>query len=193
MPLTALDDRTALVTIDLQNAMVGMPTAPNAAADVVANAARLAEAFRAAGLPVIHVRASYAPDFGDAFQPRAQSPLPHINPTPGWDELTEGLGAAPTDVTVTKHQFGGFTGTDLDQQLRRRGVTGVVFAGIATSLGVESTARSAMDHSYNVTIAEDAVSDLNPAAHASSLENIFPLFAEIDSTAAIIDKLGASA
>lgn len=189
MPVTALDERTALVTIDLQNAMVGLPTVPNAAADVVANAAALAEAFRSVGLPVINVRASFAADFGDAFAPRADAPLPHPDPIAGWDEFADDLGVHPGDIRITKHHWGAFTGTDLDLQLRRRGIEGVVLVGIATSIGVESTARSAIEYGFNVTVASDAVSDLNPKAHASSLESIFPMLGQVDTTAAIRAKL----
>lgn len=190
MTVTELDDKTALVTIDLQNEMMPLPTAPNSTADVVANAARLAEAFRKAGLPVIHLRVSFANDFGDAFRPRAERPLQHPDPTPGWDEPTADLGVQDSDVIVTKHHPTAFVGTDLDLQLRRRGVTGIVLAGIATSVGVESTARSAADHTYNVTIASDAVTDINPEAHAGSLANSFPWFAEVGTTDEILAKLG---
>jgi nicotinamidase-related amidase len=188
MPLSKLDDRTALVTIDLQNAMVAMPTV-HPIADVLAQAVRLSEAFRTRSLPVIHTRLSFAPDFGDAFAPRAQRPLPNVNPGPGWDEAAEALEVHPTDLKVVKHQWSAFHGTDLDVQLRRRQIAGIVLSGLATSIGVESTARAAMDHGYNVTIAEDAVTDLNPVAHANSLEHIFPLFAQIAPTEAIVSHL----
>lgn len=191
MPVTELDDRTALVTIDLQNGILELPTAPYPAVDVVAAAARLSEAFRSTGRPVVHVRVSYAPDFGDAVAPRCDRQLQHPEPRPGWNELSDALHAQPTDICVIKHNVGAFVGTDLDTQLRRRRVTGIVLSGIATTVGVESTARSAVDHGYNVTIASDAVTDLDVTAHENSLKNVLPLFAEVDTADEIIAVLTA--
>ena len=86
---------------------------------------------------------------------------------------------APTDVVVTKHQWGAFYGTDLDLQLRRRGVRTIVLGGIATSIGVESTARSAWEHGYELVICEDVCADLSAEAHAASFKHIFPRLARI--------------
>lgn len=188
MPITTLDPKSALVSIDLQAWLSGLPTV-DPIAEVVKNVSSLAKAFRQQGKPVIHVRLGYALDFGDAFHSRADSPLSGPEPSPGWDSGIPGLDAQPSDLIVTKHQWNGFHGTDLDDQLRRRGVTGIVLAGVATSIGVESTARAALDHGYQVTIASDAVTDLNPTSHANSIEQIFPLFAEVDSTDAIVRTL----
>jgi nicotinamidase-related amidase len=188
MPLTQLDDRTALVTIDLQHLLRALPLI-HPLADVVAAAARLAAAFRTAGLPVVHVRAGFSPDFGDALHPRADAPMRLPDLPPHWDQYLEELGVEPTDLLVTKRQFGAFYGTDLDLQLRRRKVTGIVLAGVATSVGVESTARAATEHGYNIAIATDAVTDVDEIAHAHSLERILPLFCELDTVAAVIAKL----
>ncbi|WP_264779078.1 isochorismatase family protein, partial [Gluconobacter sphaericus] len=76
---------------------------------------------------------------------------------PDWAELVDGL-AEPTDLRVTKRQWGAFYGTDLDLQLRRRGISTIVLGGIATNLGVESTARAAHEHGYNVVLATDVMS-----------------------------------
>ena len=91
---------------------------------------------------------------------------------------------------VTKQQWGAFYGTDLDLQLRRRGVTQVVVTGIATSIGVESTARAANEHGYNVTVVTDAVTDMDGGAHDNSIEKIFPRLGETDTTEAIVKLLG---
>ncbi|MBI0384557.1 isochorismatase family protein, partial [Streptomyces albiflaviniger] len=94
------------------------------------------------------------------------------------------------DIVVTKHTWGAFHGTDLDLQLRRRGATQVVLGGIATSIGVESTARAAYAHGYHVTLATDAMTDMDADAHRNSVEKIFPRLGETDSTDAIIGLLG---
>ncbi|MGW4532485.1 isochorismatase family protein [Nocardia sp. NPDC004340] len=90
---------------------------------------------------------------------------------------------------MTKHQWGAFHGTDLDLQLRRRGITTIVLGGIATSIGVESTARAAHEHAYNVVIATDATSDRDPASHAHSVEKIFPRLGVTATTEEILAAL----
>jgi nicotinamidase-related amidase len=75
-------------------------------------------------------------------------------------------------------------------QLRRRGITQIVLTGVATSIGVESTARAAYEHGYHVTLATDAMTDLSASAHENSLNWIFPRLGEIGSTAEILALLG---
>ena len=73
------------------------------------------------------------------------------------------LGAADSDVRVTKHQPGAFHGTDLDLQLRRRRIDTIVIGGISTNVGVESTARAGYDLGYNFVFLEDAMAALGAA------------------------------
>ena len=84
------------------------------------------------------------------------------------------LHGQPADHIVTKQRWGAFLGTDLDAYLRGQGVTQVVLTGIATSAGVESTARSASDLGYHVTLVVDAMTDRSAEAHRHSVEAIFP-------------------
>lgn len=189
MPVTALDDRTALVVIDLQRGGALRPAAPHPVADVIARSAALAEAFRSRGLPVVLTRFTFAADGADAAPGRTDlGGGPRVLPE-GWDALVEEIAGHPGDLVVTKRNWGSFYGTGLDLQLRRRGVTQVVLTGIATSLGVESTARAAHEHGYNVTVAVDAVSDLDGAAHAHSVGRVFPLLAETGTTEQILELL----
>ncbi|MFD9501973.1 isochorismatase family protein [Streptomyces sp. NPDC060035] len=183
MTATTLDPKTALVVVDLQKGIVDRPTA-HPAADVVANSATLADAFRAKGLPVVLVRVT-----GGA-PGRTDGPAPAGRPAADWADLVPELGPREGDIVVTKQQWGSFYGTDLDLQLRRRGITQIVVTGIATSIGVESTARSAHEHGYHVTIATDAVTDMDGGAHRNSVEKIFPRLGETDTTAAIVKLLG---
>jgi nicotinamidase-related amidase len=69
------------------------------------------------------------------------------------------------------------------------GVTQVVIGGIATSMGVESTARAAHEHGYNVTIATDAITDPDPPAHTHSLKRVFPKLGERGTTQEILSQL----
>ena len=188
MALSILDPKTALVLIDLQRGIVGMPTAPLTSAEVVSNSVKLADAFRAAGAPVVLVRVSFAPDFSDALPGRTENQGFGGVPPEGWDIIVDELSGHPGDIRVTKHNWGAFHGTDLDVQLRRRGVTQIVLAGISTSIGVESTARAAYEHGYNVTIATDAVTDSDADAHRNSLERIFPRLGESGTTEEILEQ-----
>ncbi|RKP46381.1 isochorismatase family protein [Trinickia fusca] len=195
MPVTSFNPRVALVAIDLQNGIVSLPVAPVPSAQVVANTASLANTFRALGLPVIFVRTSYAPDGQVALKTRTDVPPSPPNLDPSWSELAPGLGVLPSDIVVTKHQWGAFTGTDLDVQLRRRGITDIVLTGIATNIGVESTARQAYENDYNIAIASDAVSTLSADAQTFALKVIFPMIAQVDTTAniqAALNALGTS-
>lgn len=185
MPASALDLRSALILVDLQEDVTVLPTV-DPAEDVVANAARLMTAFHDAGLPVVLVRVGTSPDGGDALRPRADHPLP---PPPAEVALDARLPVREGDVHVLKRQWGAFHGTDLDLQLRRRGITGVVLGGIATSLGVESTARAAHDHGYNITFVTDAMTDISAEAAQNSAARIFPFLGELDTTDAVLDLL----
>ncbi|MFJ4781731.1 hydrolase [Streptomyces sp. NPDC088794] len=189
MTVTALDPRTALVVIDLQAGIVGAPTQPYSGEEVVARAVALADAFRDRGLPVVLVRVSFAADGADAPSGRTEATGRTGSPPEGWDRIVGELAGHAGDITVTKRNWGAFHGTDLDVQLRRRGVTQIVLTGIATSIGVESTARAAYEHGYHVTLATDAMSDLSSEAHDNSIERIFPRLGERGSTAEILELL----
>ncbi|GAA2741228.1 hydrolase [Terrabacter aerolatus] len=189
MTATILDPRTALVVIDLQRGVTGRPTAPYAAADVVRRSAVLADAFRDRDLPVVLVRVTTAADGADAVPGRTEQPRP-TSPRPSdWDVIVDELSGHDGDIVVTKRNWGAFHGTDLDVQLRRRGVTQIVLTGIATSLGVESTARAAHEHGYHVTLVTDAMTDLDAAAHEGSVARIFPRLGETATTDEVLALL----
>jgi nicotinamidase-related amidase len=174
---------TALVLIDLQKGVLAMPVAPYPAATIHERSLRLAPPFRAAGSPVIWVRVSFASDFADALRATVDQPTNYGALPRDWDEFPHPVESV--DVVVTKRQWGAFYGTDLDLQLRRRGVRSIVLGGIATSIGVESTARSAWEHGYELVICEDLCADLNVEAHASSFRHIFPRLARLAKSDAI--------
>ncbi|MFK0112840.1 hydrolase [Streptomyces sp. NPDC091217] len=189
MSLSTLDPRTALVVIDLQQGIVAMPTQPYSGAEVVARTAELADAFRAQELPVVLVRVSFAPDFADAVPGRTERQARGLAFPEGWDVVVDELSGHDGDIHVTKHNWSAFHGTDLDVQLRRRGITQIVLTGVATSIGVESTARDAYAHGYHVTLATDAMADADPEAHRGSVERIFPRLGESGTTAEVLELL----
>ena len=191
MPVTALDPKTALVVIDLQRALSAFPTIHPFAA-VVANTAALARAFRRAKLPVVLVTIGFSPDGGDRLAPRTDARPPVLPPDPDLWQLVPELGAEPSDIIVKKRQWSAFYGTDLDLQLRRRHVTGIVLTGVLTSIGVDTTARAANERAYNVTFASDAMSDVDPAAHEVAHTKIFPRLGEVGPTEAVLARLNAT-
>ncbi len=131
MPVTTLDPKVALVVIDLQKGIVALPTGPNQIASVIEHSAKLAEAFRKHGLPVVLVNvAGGAP--GRIEQARRAG-----TPAPDWADLIPELNQQPQDHVVTKRTWGAFMHTDLDAHLKGLGVTHIVLTGVATSIGVE--------------------------------------------------------
>jgi nicotinamidase-related amidase len=185
MPLTKLDTTAALIVIDLQKGIVGLPTV-HPAGEIVGRAAQLARAFRERGLPVVLVNvAGRAPGRTDAGAPKFSFP-------PDWTELVPELERQSSDHLVTKQRVGAFIGTSLDEYLRQRGVTQVFVTGVATSVGVEATARSAYDYGYNVVLVVDAMTDRDADSHRHSVEKIFPRLGETDTTAIILKRLSES-
>lgn len=187
MPITALDERAALVIIDIQRGVVGLQTA-HPTTGVVERCARLAKAFRAAGQPVVLVNVELKPEI--ALQPRADLKPPPRTPVTDYHKIVDELEPDPRrDIFITKRQWGAFYGTELDLQLRRRKVTGIVMCGIATSIGVESTARDAYERGYHLTFASDAMTDLFEDAHANALTRVFPRIGEIGSAEDVVRML----
>ena len=192
MPATALDPNTALVVIDLQRGLASYPTL-QPFARIVANSVRLAAAFRAARLPVVLVTVSFSADGADRLTPRSEIPARPLPASPDFSKLVAELGPESGDLLITKRHWGAFQGTELDLQLRRRRITGLVLTGVATSIGVDTTAREAHQLGYNLTFAMDAITDLDPAAHELVAKKIFPRIGELDSTDAVLALLAARA
>lgn len=188
MPVQTLDPRSALVLIDFQKGITALPTVHPVDA-VLAQAAKLARAFRERSLCVVRVRVAFSADYGDALHRRVDTPLPASAWPADFSELREEIGSGPTDIHITKRQWNAFYGTDLDLQLRRRGIGSIVLAGIATSLGVESTARYARELNYDLAIARDAVTDISMEMHENSVQRVFPRIAHVDNTPAILSAL----
>jgi nicotinamidase-related amidase len=180
-------EKTALVLIDLQNAVVGMNTAPYTAAQVVANSKKLAEAFRAVGAAVVYVRV----DINDFL--RLPVDQPHTmgdNPIPAVaSEIAPSADFQPGDILLTKHHWGAFAGTDLEQQLQARGVDTVVLTGISTNAGVESTARQGTGLGFAFVLVEDACSGQDGEEHRFAFEKIFPRLGRIRATHEVIAAL----
>jgi nicotinamidase-related amidase len=176
--------KTALVIIDLQNAIVGMNPVPHTAAQVIENSKKLAEAFRVKGSPVVYVRV----DLNDFLKLPADQPT-NLGDKPlpaAASEIAASAGFQPGDILITKRHWGAFAGTDLEQQLRSRGIDTVVLTGISTNAGVESTARQGTGLGFAFVLVEDACSSQNAEHHRFAFENIFQRLARVRSTAEVL-------
>jgi nicotinamidase-related amidase len=181
-------EKTALVLIDLQNGIVAVPTAPYASAEVVEKSRLLAEAFRAKGAPVIYVRVNT----GDLLHLPVDAPHrdPNAPPPPAIaSEIVAEAGFQAGDLLITKRHWGAFAGTDLEQQLKHRGIETVVLGGIATNFGVESTARQGTGLGFAFVIVEDACTSLDVQAHRFAFETIFPRLARVRKADEVITSL----
>ncbi len=142
---------------------------------------------------MVLVRVGWSADFADAPRQPVDRPAPTPPggmPAGALDQPAE-LEVAPTDLQILKRQWGAFYGTELDLQLRRRGITTLVLGGISTHVGVESTARAAWEHGYALVLAEDAMSSNDAAMHRSSVENVFPRLGRVRDTGTILSALTA--
>ncbi|RKR73231.1 cysteine hydrolase [Frondihabitans australicus] len=184
MTLTALDPVTALVVVDLQAGVTGRETA-HPIPDVLAANRLLLDAFRAKGLPVVLVNVDAgAPGRTDLRPEGGSFAMP-----PEATEFAPELDRQPSDHVVTKKTWGSFTGTDLDEWLRAQGATEVVVTGVATTAGVESTARHAHELGYHVVLATDAMTDMSPAGHDYAVSSVFPRIGQSATAAEIVALL----
>ncbi len=184
--------KSALILIDLQQGIVNRPGGgPRSGPHVVQNAVRLAARFRALSATVVLVNVCFHPDFKDWLNVPVDAPM-QFNASalpPNWAELVPEMGPQPGDLLITKRQWGAFYGTELDLQLRRRGVQTIVLGGIATNFGVESTARDAYERGYAQVFVEDAMTSVSAEAHELVVKTIFPRIGNVRSTDEVLSAL----
>jgi nicotinamidase-related amidase len=180
---------TALVVIDLQRGIAGRPTEPHTAQDVVKNAARLVQAFRKNGMPVFLVHVVTTPETALKTQSDATFPRPPVMP-PDWSEFVPEIAPVPSDIVIAKKQWGAFYGTELELQLRRRGMDTIVLCGISTEYGVESTARFAYEYGFQQVFAEDAMSSMSAEGHNAAVSLIFRRMGRVRKTDEILAAMG---
>ena len=183
MPLSTFDPRTALIVIDLQKGIVSGDFI-HPIGEILSRTRTLIDVFHARNLSVVLVNVAGRPAGRTEQGPRSTQTFAE-----GWTDLLPELDAQPGDILVTKKSWGAFATTDLEQQLKRRGVTQVVVTGVATSAGVEATARQGWEQGFNVTLAIDAMTDLREESHQYSVRNVFPRVGETGTTKEIISLL----
>jgi nicotinamidase-related amidase len=179
--------KTALVVIDLQKGIVSQKTEPRPSGEVLINAIKIIDAFRKNKMQVFLVRVNPTED--TALRPDADIPASDTEKSLDWAELVPELGLGPDDIVITKHQWGAFYGTPLELKLHRKKIDTIVLCGIATSLGVESTARQAYELGYNQIFAEDAMTSFTEEEHNSTIRNVFPLIGRVVKTDEVIKMM----
>ena len=186
-------NKTGLVIIDLQKGIAAPERnlAPHSSDTVLRNAIHLAEAFRKNGMPVflVHVISSEKERLNvvvdeNPWASRATAQMPA-----DWAAFAPGLEPKETDIIITKKQWGAFYGTDLELQLRRRGIDTIILCGIATNYGVESTARFAYEYGFNQIFAEDAITSMAKEMHDASVNYVLKRIGRVRTTEEILKSL----
>ena len=178
--------KTALVLIDLQNGIVSRDTKPYAAGEVIERSRTLAKAFRAKGAPVVYVRVLISELL--ALQSDEVMNLPKDTPASA-SEIAESAGMQSGDLLITKRHWGAFAQTDLEQELRNRGIGTIVLAGIATNMGVESTLRQGTGLGFAFVTVEDACSTFSPEMQDFAFKAIFPRLSHVRTTHQVLEAL----
>lgn len=184
--ITALDKNTALILIDLQNSIVSQ-TLAHPVEDILNNVNELIAAFRNKNLSIVAVNVNPS---GAAWTKARKEAKPFTIPDNNeWYRITDKINITDEDIHITKHTWNAFFETSLNDELKKRSVTGIVLAGISTSIGVEGTARAASELAYNVTFATNAMTDMQDEAHHRSIKYIFPRMGETGTTKEIIEMI----
>lgn len=183
-------EHTAVVVIDLQKGIVAMPTEPYPSKIVIENSVKIIETARKNKMPVFLVHVTPSADGKDGLHPVIESTFNYGDRPAEWAEYIPELNIQPTDFLVTKRQWGAFYGTELDLQLRRRGMDTIILCGIATNMGVESTARFAYEYGYNQIFAEDAMAARSVEMHEHPVKYTFPRFGLVMKTGEVLKKMG---
>ena len=189
-----LSRQSALIVIDLQEGILDPEPVPHGKAQIVARSVALAQAFAAAGMPIVLTVTDFAPGYADAPKGQADAPwtLPAEGLPPAFARLVPEVDALPAAVRIVKRQMSAFFGAELDLQLRRRGCDTVVICGVATNMAVEATARAGFDLNYHVVIAADACGSVAPGLHEFAIERILPRISRVRPTDEIVRAVRAS-
>lgn len=181
-------NKTALVLMDLQKGILELPTAPHTTDTVISNASKLVELFRKENGFIAFVRVKFH-DGKDKLAPNAMRELPAKNPSPEFADFAEELQVSQQDFIVNKRGFSAFFGTDLDLQLRRRGIDTVVVGGISTQAAVDSTARDAYQLGYDQYFITDMMAAQTEELHQFPIKHIFPIMGQTMTTEEFLDKI----
>jgi len=185
--------KTALILIDLQLGLLSLPIAPHSPEAIIAKSRSVAVKLQELGGLVIQLRVDFSEHYADRPGQYVDQPmsLPAEGLPAGWAAFPLELASLAPSLVITKRQWSAFYGTELDLQLRRRGMTHVVIGGLMTNFGVESTARDAWQQDYAVLIAKDICSSFTAEMHQFAMEKTLPRVAKIRSSSEIMAALDA--
>jgi ureidoacrylate peracid hydrolase len=183
--------RTALVVVDMQNYFVaeGFGAEVPPAREIVANINRLASAMRAAGGKVVWIQTTATgalERWGNHHkhqmtQERARRRLTELNEAHDGFKLYPSLEVLPQDLRVKKITYSAFIAgsSDIDAQLKRRGIDTLLITGTVTNVCCESSARDAMMLDYRVIMISDGNASSTDEEHAASLNNFQIYFGDV--------------
>jgi nicotinamidase-related amidase len=204
--ITRLDKNSALIVIDLQEGIVKFKgkippkviikylfskifsiTKMPSIKTVLKRAVLLVEAFRKNSLPIVFVNVEPKGNWLNARKDEKQ-PVPSEIP-PEFLKIADELPTNPDDIYITKNTWNAFYNTSLHEELQKRAITNIVLCGVATSIGVEGTAKAARKLGYNISFATDVMTDMKISSHKNSIFSIFPRIGEVETSLDIIKKL----
>ena len=189
---------TALVLQEVQNGVVGTPSALPALAEaahmvgLIEHCAQLAGAARSAGVPVVHCTAENRDDGRGGnrnarlFAGVKKSP---VQLSPGSDavQVPEAIGVDPRDLVLPRyHGLGPMTGTQLDSVLRNLGVTTIVGVGVSVNIGMTNLTLDAVNRGYQIVLPRDAMAGVPPEYADAVIEHTLSLLATITMTDDIV-------
>lgn len=180
---------SAVLVIDMQNdfcaeagyveKVVGKDV--SACRAVVPEVMALVEAARAQSVPVYWIKANYDPDRlpeGMRVKQQEKSSVVCCG-TGSWGGEFYGVSAAPGEAVIEKSSYSAFAGTEVERQLRERGIRTIVFAGVQTNVCVESSLRDAVCKGFYAVLASDCVASHTPPLHEATLKNVQFLFGDV--------------
>lgn len=193
MPTHFAPKSTALIIIDLQRGILAMPLRPYSAEQVIGQVAKTATALKKAGATVVTVSVAFADDLSDLPTQAVDQPmqLPVGGLPAEFSVLALEIEALGAQVHITKRNWSAFYGTELDLQLRRRGITTLILAGVATNFGVESTVRDAWQQHYQVLTLEDGCTSISDEMHDFSITKVMPRISRVTSVAQVLEVLAS--
>lgn len=209
--------RAAVVVVDLQNGyaspggyrdLIGRDI--GAAPLVIENTNRILAPAREAGMTVVFLQNGWDAELSegggvDSPNWHKSNPLKLMRSRPelrgkiltrgSWDyALVDDIRPQPDDLIIPKPRYSGFTGTDLDERLRERGINWLVFTGIATNVCVESTLREAFFREYFCLLVEDATQQSGPDfVQRATVHNVETFLGWVTTTDDICAALGGAA
>lgn len=155
----------------------------------------LVEAARAQGVPVYWIKANYDPERlpeGMRVKQQEKSNVVCCG-TGSWGGEFYGVTAARGEAVIEKSSYSAFAGTDVERQLRAKGVRTVVFAGVQTNVCVESSLRDAVCKGFYAVLASDCVASHTLPLHDATLKNVQFLFGDVLDREAIVAAWAAAA